>query len=252
MSAASEDRPLEDPLEEARRVVESAEERGLTVRQIGGTAVRAHSETARVAPFDREYRDVDFVGTREDEAGIVELMEDLGYRSNNRFNTMHRFRLEFYDEANDRKADYCVDRFQFCHEWSLRGRLEVDYPTVPIEDLLLSKLQIFEASDRDVRDMVAMLADHPVEPGGDTERIDPTYISGLCRSDWGLYKTVSMSLDRIGSYVDSHDLPVEESTVLDRVGAIRHEIEDSPKSLRWKLRSLIGERKQWYRRPELG
>lgn len=251
MSAASEDGPLPDPLEEARRVIESADERGITVRQIGGTAVRSHAETAGVAPFERAYRDVDFVGTREDEGAIVELMEDLGYESNNRFNTMHRFRLEFYDEANDRKADYCIDRFQFCHEWSLRGRLEADHPTVPIEDLLLSKLQIFEASDRDVRDMVAMLNDHPVEPSDDAEHIDPTYLSALCGRDWGLYKTVSMSLERIDSYVGAHELPIDEPVVHDRVAAIRDELEDRPKTVRWKLRSLIGERKQWYRRPEL-
>jgi hypothetical protein len=247
----SETQPLADPLEEARRVVEAADDRGLTVRQIGGTAVRAHSETAGVEPFERGYRDVDFVTTREDEDGVVDLMAELGYGSNNRFNTMHRYRLEFYDEANDRKADYCIDKFRFCHEWSLRGRLEEDYPTVPIEDLLLSKLQIYEASDRDVRDVIAMLADHPVQHSDDPDHVDPTYVSGLCRSDWGLYRTVTGSLDRAERYVDSNDLPVDDSTLFERVEALRTAIEDRPKTLRWKLRSLVGERKQWYRRPEL-
>lgn len=232
-------------------MVEEAGDRGLTVRQIGGTAVRTHAETAGVEPFERGYRDVDFVATREDESEVVDLMEELGYRSNNRFNTMHRYRLEFYDEGNDRKADYCIDKFRFCHEWSLRGRLEEDYPTVPIEDLLLSKLQIYEASDRDVRDAIAMLADHPVTESVDPEHIDPAYVSGLARADWGLYKTVTTSLDRVEEYVRSNDLPIDDSTVTDRVDALRTAMEERPKTLRWKLRSLIGERKQWYRRPEL-
>jgi hypothetical protein len=247
----SENELLEDPLEEASRVVETADERDLEVRQIGGTAVREHSETAGEEPFKRGYRDVDFVGTRDHESDIIDLMEELGYTSNNRFNTMHRYRLEFHDEVNDRKADYIIDKFRFCHVWSLRGRIDVDYPTIPIEDLLLSKLQIYEASDRDVRDIIAMLADHPVETSSDTEHINPTYIAGLTRRKWGLYNTVTNSLDRVEDYTEANDLPIDEDELLGRVEALRRAIENESKTLRGKLRSLIGERKQWYRRPEL-
>ncbi len=246
------DEPLSDAVEEAARVVDAADDRGLTVRLIGGTAIYHHAETAREGPFKRGYRDVDFVGTREEETAIVDLMEELGYEANDRFNTMRRFRLEFTDPANERKADYIIDRFDFCHSWGLRDRIDRDHPTLPIEDLLLSKLQIFEVSDRDVRDMIAMLVDHPVEPEDDTERIDPEYIADLCCEDWGLCKTVTMSLDRIEEYTRNNDLAVREDRVLERVDSIRSGIEDRPKTLRWKLRSLIGERKQWYKRPELG
>lgn len=247
----SENTPLEDPVAEAERVVEAARDAGLTVRLIGGTAIRRHSEAAREDPFEREYRDVDFVGTREEKTEIVDLMTDLGYEENVRINTMHRYRLEFHDETNDRKADYIVDRFEFCHAWSLRDRITEDDPTIPIEDLLLSKLQIVEISDRDVRDVVAMLVDHPVEAGDDTELINPNYVSKRCSTDWGLYRTLTMNLDRVNTYVENDELPIDESTIHDRIDALRTAIEDRPKSIRWKLRSLIGERKQWYNRPEL-
>lgn len=248
----TESEPLTDPIEEGMRVVEEADERGLTVRLIGGTAIYQHSKTVRSGPFQREYRDVDFVARREDEDEIIELMTDLGYKANSRFNTMRRFRLEFTDPVNERKADYIIDRFDFCHSWSMRDRLDKDHPTIPIEDLLLSKLQIFEASDRDVRDMISMLADHPVEVTDNADAINPEYIADLCRNDWGLFKTVTMSLDRIDEYVSNNDLPIDEAQLTDRVEAIRSAIENEPKTLRWKLRSLIGERKQWYKRPELG
>jgi hypothetical protein len=248
----SEPEPLADPIEEGQRVIETADERGLTVRLIGGTAINRHAETAREEPFKRGYRDVDFVSTREDESAAIEMMTNLGYEANERFNTMRRFRLEFTDPVNERKADYILDRFDFCHEWGLRDRIDRDYPTIPIEDLLLSKLQIFEVSDRDVRDMIAMLADHPIEETDDTETIDPRYIAGLCSEDWGLWKTVTMSLDRIEEYVANNDLSLDESEIDGRIDALRGAIEDDPKSVRWKLRSLIGERKQWYKRPELG
>lgn len=244
--------PLADAVEEGQRVIEAADDRDLTVRLIGGTAINRHSETARVEPFKRGYRDVDFVGRREEEDEIVELMTDLGYEANERFNTMRRFRLEFTDPVNERKADYIIDKFDFCHQWSLRDRIEEDHPTIPIEDLLLSKLQIVEVSDRDVRDMIAMLADHPVRETDDTESIDPTYIAGLCSRDWGLWKTVTMSLDRIEEYVENNDLSLDESEIQSRIEDLRAAIEGQPKSMKWKLRSVIGEHKQWYKRPELG
>jgi predicted transcriptional regulator len=248
----SEPDPLPDAVEEGQRVVDAADERGLTVRLIGGTAINRHAQAAREEPFKRGYRDVDFVGTRQEEDELVELMTDLGYEENERFNTMRRFRLEFVDPVNERKADYILDRFEFCHEWDLSDRLELDHPTIPIEDLLLSKLQIVEVSDRDVRDILAMLTDHPVSEADDTEAIDPSYISGLCSGDWGLYKTVTMSLERVDDYVSNNEFPVVEATIESRIEALDTAIEEQPKSFRWKLRSLVGERKQWYKRPELG
>lgn len=247
----SETEPLSDAVAEGQRVIDEADERGLTVRLIGGTAIYQHAESAR-EEFKRDYRDVDFVGTRAEEDELIELMDDLGYEARERFNTMRRFRLEFYDPVNERKADYILDRFDFCHQWDLHDRIERDHPTIPIEDLLLSKLQIVEVSDRDVRDILAMLSDHPVSAEDDTETIDPTYVSGLCSDDWGLCKTVTMSLDRVEEYAENNELPVDEGTILRRVGALRTAIEDRPKSLRWKLRSIVGEHKQWYKRPELG
>lgn len=247
----SETEPLEDPVAEGRRVIDKANEAGLTVRLIGGTAIREHSETAREAPFEREYRDVDFVTVREDEDEVVDLMLDLGYDENKRLNRMHRYRLEFHDPINDRKADYIIDRFDFSHEWELRERVDEDAPTVPIEDLLLSKLQIYEISDRDIRDIIAMLNDHPAEHGEDPETIDPDYVAELCRTDWGLYKTTTINLDRVTEYLESNDVPIDEERLHDRVDALEAEIEEAPKSLRWKLRSIVGERKRWYKRPEL-
>ena len=244
-------KPLADPLDEGRRVVEAANEEGLLVRSIGGTAIWEHAETMHDEPFARNYRDVDFVTTREDKDAVIEFMLGLGYEQNERFNTMHRFQLEFQDPINERKADYIVDKFRFCHSWSLRNRVDIDYPTVPIEDLLLSKLQIAEISDRDIRDIIAMFNDHPVGSDVATDAIDTDYISGLCRSDWGLYRTTTMNLDRVESYLTEEELPVDEAQLSDRVAALREAIETEPKSIRWKLRSIVGERKQWYRRPEL-
>lgn len=243
--------PLADAMAEGNRVIETAVDRDLLVRLIGGTAILTHAETRAEEPFTRDYRDIDFVTVREDKKAVIELMLELGYEENKQINRMHRYRMEFWDPVNERKADYIVDRFEFCHAWGLRDRLDLDEPTVPIEDLLLSKLQIYEISDRDIRDILAMLHDHPIEATGDRERIDPEYIATLCSDDWGLYKTTTINLDRVIDFLDSHSPPIDVDIVADRIDDLARAIEREPKSLKWKLRSLIGERKRWYQRPEL-
>lgn len=247
----NETEPLSDPVAEGQRIISAANDADLMVRLIGGTAIREHTPSAREEPFERGYRDVDFVTVREDKNDVIDLMVDLGYEENERLNRMHRYRLEFHDPVNDRKADYIVDKFDFCHEWSLRDRLETDEPTVPIEDLLLSKLQIFEISDRDIRDIIAMLNDHPIKSDAGTEAIDPEYIADRCHSDWGLYKTTTLNLGRVADYLDSNDLPIDEDELNGRIDTLETAIESMPKTIRWKLRAIIGERKQWYKRPEL-
>jgi hypothetical protein len=243
--------PLEDPVAESDRIVEAAADREVTVRKIGGTAIHDRSETAREEPFKRSYRDVDFVGYRSDEAAIESLMADMGYESNERFNTMRPHRLEFVDPDHDRKADFILDQFRFSHAWSLADRLEIHDRTVPIEDLLLSKLQIAEISDRDIRDILSILAEYPVREGAGTEAIDQTYVAELCRTDWGLWKTLSINLETVREYLQEESPPIDVEAVDERVHALETAIEEVPKSLKWKLRSLIGERKRWYRRPEL-
>ncbi|MFB6085825.1 MAG: hypothetical protein ABEJ84_03315 [Halodesulfurarchaeum sp.] len=245
------DTPLEDPVAEGDRVVDAATERDLTVRKIGGTAIYDRSETAREEPFARSYRDVDFVGHRSEESDIESLMADLGYEPNERFNTMRPHRLEYLDPEHDRKADFILDRFRFSHAWSLADRLAVHDRTVPIEDLLLSKLQIAEVSDRDIRDSLAILAEYPVREDAGTDAIDPSYVADLCRNDWGLWKTLSINIEKVREYLREESLPIDQDAVEDRLATLETAIDEVPKTLRWKLRSLLGERKRWYRRPEL-
>jgi hypothetical protein len=241
--------PLKDPIEEASRLLEEAKKRNLTIRLIGGLAIFYHCKTAGREPFKRGYRDIDFVGLKSQSAGINQFMKDLGYEPNERYNIVRTHRAMYFDLDNEREIDYLLDIFEMCHRWDLRQRLKVDYPTIPIEDLLLSKLQIVEVSERDIKDTIAILADHPLG-GGDPERIDPEYIANLCSEEWGLYKTVTMSVNRIKNYLAEVKLPIDVKEIQNRLDELLAKIEQHPKSTRWKLRSLLGEKTKWYEMPE--
>ena len=238
-----------DPIKEAERLLEGARKRGLNIRLIGGLAIWHHCETARKEPFKRNYRDIDFAGLKSQFGDINQFMQDMGYVPNERYNIVRINRAMYLDLEKNREIDYILDFFEMCHRWDLRQRLKVYYPTVPLEDLLLSKLQIVEASERDIKDMIALLNDHLLG-AGDAERIDPNYIADLCGKDWGLNKTVTMSIHRTKNYLAGGKLPVDVEAVQRKLDDLSAKIEEHPKSARWKLRSLLGEKTGWYLTPE--
>ena len=64
-------------LAEARRIVDTARDRHVVLRLLGGLAVREH---CKVLDFcERDYADLDLVGLGRQGRQIVALMRDLGY-----------------------------------------------------------------------------------------------------------------------------------------------------------------------------
>ena len=61
--------------------------------------------------------------------------------------------------------DVFYDRLEFCHTIPLVDRLEADAPTIPLAELVLSKLQIVKINEKDVIDLILLLLDHPVGSG---------------------------------------------------------------------------------------
>ncbi len=137
-----------------------------------------------------------------------------------------------------------------CHELNFAGRLEVDEYTVPIEELLLSKMQVIELNEKDIKDSFAMLVDHDIAEVDDRETIDSRFIAKLCSDDWGWYKTLTMNIDKITDLAPDFLDEKEREVVVDRLGRLRRVIEEAPKSMKWKMRARVGEKKRWYELPE--
>ena len=128
---------------EALRLVELAQARGVALRVVGGVAVALHTQGELHPALRRPYRDIDLVTTRKRDREALKVLVAAGYESNERFNSMagvHN-RLVVYDNANGRQVDVFVGEFRMCHALSFE-RLDVDSPTVPLAELLATKLQI--------------------------------------------------------------------------------------------------------------
>lgn len=222
------------------------------MRLLGGIAFRLRSPSSIAQNLQRRYVDIDFVGLRNQRKEITQLFTDLGYAPRTAFNAMQGFtRLIFNDLENERRVDIFLNVFEMCHKFDFTNRLKLDSPTLPLADLLLTKLQVIEITEREYKDVTALLKDHDL--GSDSkELIDSKYIAKLCSEDWGLWKTITLNLDRINSALDTYlSNPSERQVVANRISALRQTIDAEPKSMGWKLRAKIGEKKRWYELPEM-
>ncbi len=135
-----------DVVEESLRVAEEADWRGLALRLLGGVAVRVRARGGLHPAFRREYADLDCIVPRGRWAEAGRLFESLGYAPHTRFNAINgRERLLFFDEERDRQVDVLVGSFRMSHEIPFGGRLDLEPVTIPLAELLLTKLQTGKA-----------------------------------------------------------------------------------------------------------
>jgi hypothetical protein len=240
-----------DVVEEALRISEQAKQRGLALRLLGGVAIKLRARDGLLPVFDREYGDSDWIASKGASADVQRFFEGLGYSPQRRFNAIHgRERLLFFDEQHGRQVDVFVGVFRMSHKIPFGKRLDMEPTTVPLAELLLTKLQIVELNEKDVLDTLALLYDHPVgEDDGD--HVNGERIAALCAANWGLWRTFTANLRTIDEHLARYDLPDEDKRrIAGHIAELQERIEREPKSLGWKVRSKVGDRKRWYDLPE--
>jgi len=243
-------KPLDDPLEEARRIAEAAQGKRIGLKLLGGAGVHAHSPSAQRAPLKRIYGDLDYAISKKDRKAVIALFKELGYDANERFNLMNGDRrLYFYDAEHGRQVDVFVDVFRMSHAIDLRGRLEHDHPAVSPADLLLSKLQIYEVNRKDLIDIAALLLDHAIDTGDAEDAIEAMYIARVAAGDWGFYRTVQVNIGRLRALLEELE-EIDRELVNARLDQLWTHIENEPKPLKWRVRAQVGDRVRWYELPE--
>jgi len=78
--------------------------------------------------------------------------------------------------------------------------------------------------------------------------VNVKYIAELCSKDRGLYKDVVTNIDKCLNWMNHYNLTLEEAErIRERLNQIKQTVQKTPKTLKWKLRAKIGERKAWSR-----
>jgi len=232
--------------------VGQAETRGVTLRLLGGLAFRLRNPSSVQANLSRRYVDIDFVGFRKQRKEIEKLFGELGYTPRDRFNKLNGYsRLIFNDIENDRRVDIFLNTFEMSHKLDFTDRLLVDKLTLPLSDLLLTKLQVYEITEREYRDVIALFLDHELSDKDEPDKINVKHIAKLCSQDWGLYRTIKLNLERIEGSLSTYSLtPEQQIVVKGKIKALRKKLEDEPKSFGWKMRARLGDKVKWYELPE--
>lgn len=246
-------------LREAKAIIDAAEENGIQLRLLGAIAVITHCPEYLWLheATNRELTDIDYMAYSEQDKQIRELMLGMGYTvkggggSGVTLGVWSSREIYVDPDGSRHSVDIFYDKLDFCHPIEFKDRLHLDSPTIPLSDICLEKLQIVEINEKDLKDLMILLLEHPVSPGatGEREQIDGEYIAGLLAKDWGFYHTVNMNLDRVLSFLTSYEAFTREhrEVIERRIAELRERIDSEPKSIKWKMRARVGTRQKWYR-----
>jgi hypothetical protein len=242
---------LPDILAEAERLMGEVGQQGIEARVTGGVAVALHGHGHLHPAFRREYHDIDLVTISKQSRRLGSLLVDCGYQANSRFNAMNgSSRMVFYDLGHERQLDVFVGGFEMCHRIPIASRLHADPVTVPLAELLLTKLQIVQLNDKDVLDLLAILYHHDVA-SSDGDTVNGKFVAELLAGDWGLWRTATSTLMQLKDRIAASALDeAGQTAVRARIDVLCALIDAEPKGLRWRSRAKIGDRVKWYSEPE--
>jgi Uncharacterised nucleotidyltransferase len=235
-------------LEAAVQIIDKAETNGVRLRLLGGLAFKKLCPSAGDPRYFRENKDIDLMGRREDSRKIVKIMETLGYKPRELFNKLNLGqRLIYYDMANKRRVDLFLDEFVMCHKFNFKENILAGSYTLPITQLLMTKLQVVQKTEKEYKDLTVAFYDFEVTSGPDGIRGDE--IADLCSRDWGVYTTFRRSLEELEA--KAVELNTNEQTrVTEQIRKLVAMMDSAPKTFGWRMRARIGERQRWYDLPE--
>ena len=242
----------DDPLPEAIALAQGAAESGLGLKLLGGLAVRVICPD--LPPRLRAGQDIDFACLSKGRKDVVGYLERSGCQPDRRFNSLNGDRQLYFNAPSGRPIDVMVDRLTMCHVLDFRSSFGAVQLTLPPMDILLSKLQIVEINEKDVRDALQLLAGVPL--GGarsDVPALDTDRFAGVLSGDWGWWRTVTANLEKLPAMTaDRPELlpPGAARDPLANAAQLLGLARSMPKSMKWKLRSNVGDRVRWYELPE--
>lgn len=231
---------------EATRLISEAEKEGIVLRALGSVGVLLHCPplVEDMDQRERSPKDIDLVTRKEDRRGLRGFFEREGYEvDKDMLVAMEGTRYLFRNQGRGIDVDVWVDVLDLCHRLEVADRMGPG-PSLLIEDLILSKLQIADLTPNDVQDLASMLSTHDMRDcSEDPEVVDTAYVCRVLSDDWGFWRTATANLAALADELSSRGR--ENARELIQV------LETSPKTLRWRLRARIGERMQWWQEVDI-
>ncbi len=240
----------DDPLTDAMSIAKGAADAGIGLKLLGGLAVRVVCPD--YPPRLRRDQDMDFACLAKERKKVAAHLEKAGCQPDKRFNNLNGDRQMYFNAPSGRPVDVMVDKLTMCHTLDFRPSFGKLPYTVDIVDLLLSKLQIVELNEKDARDIVQLLSCQPITSGSQPG-IDSGRFGSVLGADWGWWRTVTANLDKLPGLLDANPQLAQPGMPFDpreQAAQLRKLADETPKSMKWRVRSGVGDKVRWYELPE--
>jgi hypothetical protein len=251
--------PTEVFVQEGERLVDEASKRQIPLRLLGGVAIRIHCSESmdfakklmRLGEGRQEYTDLDFMSLMKFRKNQMKnFFDEMGYEKRpTTMSTAATQRHIYFHPKGWFYVDVFFDKLLAAnHPLDFRGRLELDSPTVSPADLLLEKVQIVFPDEKDVKDMILLVHAHEIALQEEKNRINADFIATKLASDWGFWYTVTTNLKGLKQYAnDAQNLTEpEKQGLISKIDKLLKTIDNKPKSVGWKMRSITGAKRKWY------
>ena len=240
-----------DPLPEALELARGAAGAGLGLKLLGGLAVRVLCPD--FPPRLRRDQDIDYACLSKERKKVAAYLESSGCEPDRRFNNLNGDRQMYFAAPSGRPIDLMVDRLTMCHTLDLRPPFSRMPLTIDAMDVLLSTLQRLETTEKDRLAVSHPLAAMPL-CGSWPVSLDNDRACRLVGSGWGWWRTVTGNLTKLPALIEERPELVPPGDEIKHPGAQAQRLlelaEETPKSVKWRLRANVGDRVRWYELPE--
>ena len=258
--------PDEAILNDAVRIVNQAQEAGITVRLLGATAVRLQAGARadlfyrldRLGSAGKTFTDIDLAAYSKQRSNLRKFLEKtLGYRLDQYSVLMHgNDRMILHHPDGKHSIDVFYDKLRYSHDVHFGsgprdGRLSLDPVTISPTDLVLEKIQIHEINEKDVKDLITLFAACEIADEEGRGRMNRKHIGNVLANDWGFWYDALSNLDKVvhfaQRYKEEGRLEAELlETVVEKISNLKRTVDETPKTKSWEKRSREGTKKKWW------
>ena len=240
-------------LEEGKRITEAAQQKGIYLRVMGPLALHYYFMDhidlyARLERLgDRYFTDIDYAAYGKTRKHLMDFFKAMGYEADLATMAMTGKTRHIYFGGRVPMIDVFIDDLNYCHKVTFEGRLDKDPYSIPLADILLQKLQIWEINHKDLVDIEYLftVADFGED---DTKKVNVGYIARRFADDWGFWYTGTTNLDRVKEHVGNVDAlnDAQKAKIRQVADEVRARIDREPKTKKWEKRAKKGTKKIWY------
>lgn len=261
-------------LRDSVALIETAQQRNVSLRILGSLAIYAHSvhvpeaiavfhRLGRVEEGKPLFTDLDLAGYAKQARFITGLFTDLRFKPDELVNGFFGDRrLIYYEGTGKFHVDVFLDKLEFSHDVQFgsrpeEGRLNLDFPTITLADIVLEKLQIHQIARKDLVDLIILFLGHDLrgDQPPNRELVDDTYLCEVLGDDWGFWHESLQNLEKTRQMLQSFEQsgrldPDQSARVRGRLLRLEERLKASPKTRKWDKRARAGTTKPWFREVE--